>query len=379
MLKDWGFVAALTLARMAFGFQFQSLASLGPELTARFGLDYASLGTLIGLYMVPGIIVALPGGLLGRRFGAGPLVGVGLGLMAVGGSLGALLFSPGGIAAGRLVAGVGAVTLVVMQGKMVSDRFTGKRFMPVMGLLIGAFPLGVGLVGLVQAPLVVHFGPYALFVVGAGIAALSLMLFLPTVGREPSSGGHWSLPSWRESRLVMVAGGIWTAYNAGYYGFLSYIPSLLASRGHPPGSIAAVMAIATWANLPATILGGVLAARWGNWPVMLVGTLAGVVAVGGPAFLDWPLVWGTLFGTAASLHAGVIVALGTLSARPENRASAMGLFYTIYYIGGAVIPGVCGWAADRSGAPGGALIAAAILAAAAIPIYRWHRWLERRP
>ena len=379
MLKDWGFVAALTLARMAFGFQFQSLASLGPELTLRFGLDYASLGTLIGLYMVPGIVVALPGGLLGRRFGAGPLVAAGLGLMTVGGALGAVLFSPGGIAAGRLVAGVGAVTLLVMQGKMVGDRFAGRHFMPVMSVLTGAFPLGVGLVGLLQGPLVARFGPFALFLVGASIAGLSLALFLPTVGREPKSGGRWSLPSWRESRLVMVAGGIWTAFNAGYYGFLSYMPSLLASRGHPPGSIAAVMAIATWANLPATILGGMLAARWGTWPVMLVGTLGGVVAVGGPAFFDWPLVWGALFGTAASLHAGVIVALGTLSARPENRASAMGLFYTIYYVGGAIIPGVCGWAADRSGEPGGALVAAAVLAATAIPIYGIHRWLESRP
>ena len=34
-----------------------------------------------------------------------------------------------------------------MQGKMISDRFGGPRFMPVMGLLVGAFPVGVGLVG----------------------------------------------------------------------------------------------------------------------------------------------------------------------------------------------------------------------------------------
>ncbi len=378
MLKDWGFVAALALARMAFGFQFQSVASLGPELTARFGLEYAALGTLIGLFMLPGVFVALPGGLLGRRFGARALVGVGLGLMTLGGVVGAVAFTPAGLAAGRLVAGVGAVTLVVMQGKMVSDRFTGKQFMPIMGLLIGAFPVGVGLVGLLQAPLVAKFGPFAVLLVGAGIAALSLLLFLPTVGRSSGSSGRWTLPSWRESRLVLTAGAIWTAYNAGYYGFLSYMPSLLAARGHPPAMTATVMTIATWANLPATILGGILAVRYGNGPVLIGGTIAGVAAVGGPAVFDMPLLWGTLFGTAASLHAGVIVALGTLSARPENRASAMGLFYTAYYLGGAIFPGVCGWAADRAGSPAGALVAAAIIAAAAIPFYLFHQWLDRR-
>ena len=56
----------------------------------------------------------------------------------------------------------------------------------------------------------------------------------------------------------------------------------------------------------------------------------------------------------------------------------MGLFYTAYYLGGAVFPGVCGWAADRTGSPAGALVAAALLAATAVPFYLLHRSLERR-
>ena len=61
----WALVAAIALARVGFGYQFQALASLAPELVDRFGLGYAALGGLIGLYMAPGILVALPGGLLG--------------------------------------------------------------------------------------------------------------------------------------------------------------------------------------------------------------------------------------------------------------------------------------------------------------------------
>ena len=57
-MKDWGFVAAIALARVAFGFQFQTIASMGPELAARFHLEFAALGTLIGLYMLPGIVVS---------------------------------------------------------------------------------------------------------------------------------------------------------------------------------------------------------------------------------------------------------------------------------------------------------------------------------
>ena len=379
--RRWALVAAISLARVAFGYQFQSLASLGPELLARFGLGYAQLGTLIGLYMAPGILVALPGGLLGRRFGERLVVGGGLLLMLLGSLACAVAGGPAGIGAGRALAGAGAVMLIVMQGKMLSDRFAGRAFMPVMGVVVGAFPVGVGLVELTHGPLVRAVGWPGLFIFGAGLAAVSLVLFV--IAAEPARpsaiGSAWALPSRRECELVAVAGVIWTAYNAGYYGFLSYMPSILAVRGHDPGLLALVLLVATWCNLPATVLGGALAARYGERPVFMVGTLAGIVAVAGPAVLDWPLLWGLLFGTVASIHAGVIVALGTLSARPENRAVGMGLFYTIYYAGGALLPAMCGRAADLAGDPAGALVAAAALSGIAIPAFMLHRFMLRRP
>ncbi len=377
-MSDWGFVASLVLARIAFGYQFQSLASLGPELVAQFGLGYASLGTLIGLYMAPGVFLAFPGGLLGRRFGSRVLVGAGLGLMAGGAFYAALDFNPAGIGVGRVISGMGAVALIVMQGKMIGDRFGGPRFMPVMGLLTGAFPVGVGMVALTKGGLLAVMGPPGLFLAGGAMAVVSLLLFVVSVRDQQPTGPRWSMPSRRECVLVVIAGLVWTAYNAGYYGFLSYLPSLLAARSHSVAVISAVLTIATWCNLPATVLGGAMAARWGNGRVFLVGTVAGVVAVAGPAFADWPFVWGILFGTAASIHAGVILAVGTLSARPENRAVGMGLFYTTYYIGGAMLPAVCGGAADYAGTPAGALVAGALLSALAAPFYGLHRLLQRR-
>ncbi len=377
-IRRWGLVAAVSLSRMAFGYQFQSLASLGPELLERFGLGYADLGGLIGLYMAPGILVALPGGLLGRRYGERLVVGGGLALMTLGAAICAGAGRPSGIGAGRAVAGAGAVMLVVMQGKMIGDRFTGRSFLPVMGLVVGAFPVGVGLVELTHGPVVRALGWPGMFVVGAGIAAAALLLFLVSSQRaHPGAGAAWAMPSRQECALVAVAGVVWTAYNAGYYGFLSYMPSVLASRGHPPGMLALVLTLATWLNLPATVLGGALAARFGNRPVLLTGTVAGIVAVAGEAVLDWPLLWGLLFGTVASLHAGVIIGIGTLSARPENRAAGMGLFYTIYYAGGSLLPAMCGRAADLLGDPAGALIAAAALSAVAIPAFMLHGFLSR--
>jgi MFS family permease len=83
----WFMLALLFLARTSMGFQFQTVGSLGPILVDSLGLEYTVVGTLIGLYLLPGVFVALPGGVLGERFGAKRVVTAGLAMMVVGGAI----------------------------------------------------------------------------------------------------------------------------------------------------------------------------------------------------------------------------------------------------------------------------------------------------
>ena len=83
----WLILGVLFFARTAMACQFQTVGSTAPFLIGSFAIDYTRLGTLIGLYMLPGIFFALPGGMLGQRFGAKRLVLAGLLLMAAGGAL----------------------------------------------------------------------------------------------------------------------------------------------------------------------------------------------------------------------------------------------------------------------------------------------------
>jgi hypothetical protein len=52
---------------------------------ADFSIDYTRLGLLIGLYLLPGIIIAYPGGLLGQHFGDKRIAVSGLVLMVASG------------------------------------------------------------------------------------------------------------------------------------------------------------------------------------------------------------------------------------------------------------------------------------------------------
>jgi MFS family permease len=175
-----------------------------------------------------------------------------------------------------------------------------------------------------------------------------------------------------------VSGLIWTAYTAGYAGFLSYAPSLMEVRGEGLALTGLVMALATWGNVAGTLAGGALAERHGGWPVFAAGTTVMTVGIAAMGVLDWPVALGAIVGIPGSIQPGVIVAVGTLSARPENRAAGMGVFYTTYYAGGAVVPALCGRAADAWGGPAGAMYAAALVSALALPMYVLHRWLSVR-
>src|SRR5947209_2406937 len=111
-------LGVLFLARTAMALQFQTVASTGPFLIDALAIDFASLGLLIGLYMLPGVVIALPGGVLGQRFGAKRIVLAGLAMMAIGGVMMGLNSSYPLVAAGRLISGIGAVLFNVMITKI---------------------------------------------------------------------------------------------------------------------------------------------------------------------------------------------------------------------------------------------------------------------
>src|ERR1700681_2330265 len=81
VLGRWGRLALLFGVRTAMAFQFESVAALAPMIRSEFSVGVADIGFLIGLYLAPGIVLALPGGAIGKRFGDKPTVLVGLALM----------------------------------------------------------------------------------------------------------------------------------------------------------------------------------------------------------------------------------------------------------------------------------------------------------
>ena len=69
MINRWTILFVLFFARTVMAFQFQSVAALSPFIVDSLAISIADIGILIGLYLGPGVLVAIPGGTIAARFG----------------------------------------------------------------------------------------------------------------------------------------------------------------------------------------------------------------------------------------------------------------------------------------------------------------------
>ena len=179
-MMRWRILALLFFARIGLGFQFQTLASVGDNLAQAFGLDYAQIGLLIGLFMAPGLVLALPAGFSGRYASDRVLAGTGLVALTIGGVVSGLAADVWTIGLGRVIAGAGFLFATLYFSKMVADWFDGREMATAMSVLVMSWPFGIAMGQVGHTWLAQVFDWHAPFLVAAaycGLAALAILLF----------------------------------------------------------------------------------------------------------------------------------------------------------------------------------------------------------
>jgi MFS family permease len=373
----WRMLFVLFLARTAMAYQFQTVASDGPFLIDTLGIGYAELGTLIGLYMLPGIVIALPGGMLGQRFGAKRVTLIGLGLMAVGGVMMSADSVPL-VFVGRLVSGLGAVFVNVLMTKMVADWFAGREIVTAMAMFVSSWPAGIAL-GLISfPPLAAAFSWVAVMQVAAAIAIVCLVLvaliYRAPPDAPPETGRLQLNLSRREWLLISLAGFVWGTFNAAYVILISFLPELFAQRGYSLAEASRLVSLLAWAVIVSVPLAGHLAERL-RWPnlTMLGGLAVSAVAIAALPLAGTPILPFVLMVLVIGLPPGPMMALASEALRPENRAAGMGVFYTWHYAAMTVLPALAGVAREFAATPAAPSVFAAalmVLSAAAVIGFR---------
>lgn len=378
LTNRWIVLALLFFARASMAVQFQSIPPISTTMVEELGFNFTQIGILIGLFMLPGVFIALPGGLLGQRFGDKAVVIVGLGLQVIG----SLVLAKAAIFpmafAGRLVGGVGAVMLNVQLTKIVNDWFADKEIATSMGILLTAWPFGIALafstLGYIAASLNWQTAIY-LTAVYSSVSLALVALFYHDKLTEASDTIVTHSPLWtistREIALIISAGIVWGLPNAGFIILAGFMPAFLVSNGIEMAKASMLVGIISWITIGSIPLGGWLTDRTGRINTFIIvgvtlNALFIILLPIGGSILGCILLIGLTMGA----WPGAIMALPSQVLSPQGRSTGFGVFYMVFYGIMAVLPPSAGWLRDYTGGAtasvlfGGALLALTVLALA---------------
>ena len=345
MLNRWGILAILFIVRAIMAIQYQSVAGLAPLLQRDLGLDLTDVGILIGLYMAPGMILALPGGAIGRKLGDKTGVLLGLALMVAGG---ALMGSTGSWTlqiGGRLMAGVGGVLLSVLLSNMMADWFPPEEIGTATALLMISWPVGLALSLMVVPEIGASYSAAIANETVSGLAVIGFVLiaafYHPRASIRKAVARIHLQPN--SAALVVGAAIAYTLYVIGYGMVVNFAPSMLVERGWSMTEAGATTSIVIWIGVASTLVGGALADKTGRHNLISVASYLAfaVLLVMVPrcnstilAFIALGIVSGLPIASVASLPVRMLA--------PSARPIGLGLFYTIFYCGMMVGPGLGG-------------------------------------
>lgn len=387
MINRWTILATLFLSRFAMAFQFQSVAALSPFLADTYGVGLGEIGLLIGLYLAPGVVVALPGGGLAAWLGDRRIVIASMVLMLIGALLAAYGGGWGAVMAGRILAGAGGVVVNIIMTKMVVDWFSGREISTALAVFINSWPVGIAVALIALPPVAEAGGLEAARAVVIGTIAAVLALFLAVYRAPPGLEGERGAVALSVRGLpvlaLVLAGLIWAFYNTALALMFSFGGPALAALGWSvpaANALTSAFVVACSVFLP---LGGILADRTGRrdavilWGLLGFAVLVPLLPVAGTGIALPVLI--VAAGAVLGLAAGPIMALPSDVLTPPVRAFGMGVFFTLYYVVMMAAPGLAGSLAERLGDATIIFPLAAGIAVICVALLGWFRAQRRVP
>ncbi|MBK5956799.1 MFS transporter [Rhodoplanes elegans] len=328
-----------------------------PVWQAEFGLGYAAVGLLRGLYAGTMAGLQVPAGLLAERLGAVPVLALGtalagLGYVLAGASTGLVL-----LAVALAASGLGSATQHPLASALVARTFEGPRVLKAIGTYNFTGDLGKMLLPLAAA-LLMTVASWRATVVSLGFvgiaAAVAILAAAPRT--EAASGAAADVASGTARPRPGPAGfrllvGIAVVDSAVRMAFLTFLPFLLVAKGADVGTVGFALALVFAGGAAGKLVCAVIGARIGVFATVLATEALTTVAI--LALLPLPLVGAlvllpvigvALNGTSSVLYGSVPVLVA-----PERRARAFGLFYTATIGSGAAAPVLYGTIGDAVG------------------------------
>jgi len=238
----WAILAQIYLCMFAYAVVFQSIPPVMSLVIGHFHLSHHQAGLLMSMFALPGVFVSLPAGMLADRYGV-KAVGIISMLIAI---VGTLLVAAGNsfeaVLAGRIIAGTGASSLVIIVPQAIAQWFFDRHMGIAMGIFNTAMPIGT-IVSLNAFPVLAgtwgwRSGVWAtILFTGLALVIFSIFYRRPA---EATGEGHktkGNAPGIAAAGFpIWLVGAAWAFFNASIISLFTFAPDFMVSRGLALGS-----------------------------------------------------------------------------------------------------------------------------------------------
>ncbi|MBP1732538.1 MAG: major facilitator superfamily 1 [Deltaproteobacteria bacterium] len=198
------------LCMLSYTLVLQSIPPVLSLIIDELGLSYHQAGVLMSLFALPGILVSLPAGMLADRYGV-KRVGIASLLFTIAGTImvatGQTFIS---LTAGRVIAGTGAISLIVIAPQGIVQWFRNRELGVAMGIYNTALPVGV---------------------------IVSLNALPPLASQWGWRSGTWAAATFsvpklgREHVLIGLVALSWALFNTCIVSLNTFAPDFMVGRG----------------------------------------------------------------------------------------------------------------------------------------------------
>lgn len=339
-----------------------------PVWQAEFGLGYAALGLLRGLFTGAMAGLQIPAGFLAERFGAPLILALGTALAGIGYLIAGLSTGLPLLIAALAISGTGASTQHPIASAMIARAFSGARSRAALGTYNFAGDIGKMVVPLLASLLLVVL-PWRAAVAllgGCGlVAAIAVFAASPRFAVEMASdgkaakGGHAGRVRFAFPLLLSVG----VLDSATRMAFLTFLPFILTAKGATLPTIGVALTLVFAGGAVGKLVCAFIGARIGTVATVWLTETFTALAIAAILWLPLeaalavlPLVGVALNGTSSVLYGSVPDLV-----EPHRRSRAFGIFYTGTIGAGAISPAVYGLLGDAVGVAGAVLTVAAMV------------------
>jgi len=388
-LTNWRAVWVVFAAGLGAGAYMSKVPPALPAMRADLGLTLVESGFIHTVMYALGSAAGVFGGALADRFGQKRFALLGLGLMVLGGLVGAFSSSYQLLLASRFLEGAGFILLAVAAAPLLVAATRPHDRPSAFAIWSCYMPTGGALILLLAPLALATFGWRSLWL---GLAAYTVLcaLLLARWVPAPSFGGQiGSLALLRESLArpgILLLCVAFICYVGQWISVMTWLPTfVVGERGASQTTASLLTAAFVAVNIPGNLLGGLLLKRRvPRWLVMALGAaFMGITAVGLWSAVPDSLRFACVL--AFSLLGG-LVPVCVFSGAPVHAKSAQhvgtanGMVMQASHLSQFVIPIVVAWVATRMGgwsATLGVMLAlSSIGVAAGLAISRYERRLQ---